>query len=91
MLSGDRFKVEKVCEGLYRLDVRGLVCPYPQLLITRALSSLSQNDILEVVLDNPPSVRDIPPILEERGYKVNVLRLDSATWKMTILSLSQRG
>lgn len=83
-MSGDRFKVEKVGEGLYRLDVRGLVCPYPQLLVTRALSDLSQNDVLEVILDNPPSVRDIPPILEERGYNVNVTRLDSATWKIII-------
>ncbi|MEM2252792.1 MAG: sulfurtransferase TusA family protein [Candidatus Bathyarchaeia archaeon] len=83
-MSSDRFKVEKAGEGLYRLDVRGLVCPYPQLLVMRALSGLSQNDILEVILDNPPSVRDIPPILEERGYNVNVTRLDSATWKIII-------
>ena len=83
-MSNDRFKVEKAGEGLYRLDVRGLVCPYPQLLVMRALSGLSQNDILEVILDNPPSVRDIPPILEERGYNVNVTRLDSATWKIII-------
>lgn len=83
-MNRDKFKVEKVNEGLYRLDVRGLVCPYPQLLVTRALSNLSPNETLEVILDNPPSVRDIPPILEGRGYKVNVIRLDSATWKVIV-------
>ena len=83
-MSKNKFKVEKVSEGLYRLDVRGLVCPYPQLLVVRALSSLSPNDLLEVILDNPPSVRDIPPILEEGGCKVDVTRLDSATWKIVI-------
>jgi len=88
-LSRDRFKVEKVSEGLYRLDVRGLVCPYPQLLVTRALSSLSHNNILEVILDNPPSVRDIPPILKERGYNVSVVKIDSITWKMTIQRAKQ--
>jgi TusA-related sulfurtransferase len=85
-LSKDGFKVEKAGEGLYKLDVRGLVCPYPQLLVTRALSNLSSNDLLEVTIDNPPSLRDIPPILEGMGYKVDIIRIDGATWKMLIQS-----
>jgi len=80
----DRLQVEKVGEGLYRLDTRGLVCPYPQLLVVRALNNLSSNDVLEVLIDNPPSVRDIPPILKERGYKVDVIQLDNITWKMLV-------
>ncbi|NHV98566.1 MAG: sulfurtransferase TusA family protein [Thaumarchaeota archaeon] len=80
----DKLRVEKVSEGLYRLDTRGLVCPYPQLLVIRALNSLSSKDVLEVLIDNPPSVRDIPPILEERGYKVDVIQLDNMTWKMLV-------
>ena len=83
-MNKDKIKVEKVDEGLYRLDVRGLVCPYPQLLVTRTLSNLSPNEKLEVILDNPPSVRDIPPTLEGRGYKVSIIRLDGATWKIII-------
>jgi len=85
-MSKNRFKVEKIGEELYRLDVRGLVCPYPQLLVTRALNNLPQNALLEVILDNPPSVRDIPPILEGKGYKINVTKIDSTTWKMLIQS-----
>jgi len=80
----DKLQVEKVGEGLYRLDARGLVCPYPQLLVVGALNNLSPNDVLEVLIDNPPSVRDIPPILEERGYKVDVIQLDNITWKMMV-------
>jgi len=84
MSTKDKLQVEKVGEKLYRIDARGLVCPYPQLLVFRALGSLSSGDVLEVLLDNPPSVKDIPPILEERGYKVNVVQLDSVTWKMLV-------
>lgn len=84
MLSKDKLRVEKVGERLYRIDARGLVCPYLQLLVFRALSSLSVGDVLEVLVDNPPSVKDIPPILEERGYKVDVVQLDSVTWKMLV-------
>jgi len=80
-----KFRVRKVDEKHYELDVRGLTCPYPQLLVTRALSNLSSEDVLEVILDNPPSVKDIPPALEERGYNVlDVSRLDSSAWKIVV-------
>lgn len=84
MLSKDKLQVEKVGDRLYRIDARGLVCPYPQLLVFRALSSLSAGDVLEVLVDNPPSIKDIPPILEEKGHKVDVVQLDSVTWKMLV-------
>ncbi|MBO3798418.1 MAG: sulfurtransferase TusA family protein [Thermoproteota archaeon] len=84
MLSKDKLRIEKVEERLYRIDARGLVCPYPQLLIVRAISSLSPGDVLEVLVDNPPSVKDIPSILEERGHMVDVVQLDSVTWKMLV-------
>jgi len=71
-------------ENRYELDVRGLVCPYPQLIVTRILNTLSSGDTLEVILNNPPSVRDIPPALEEKGYRVSVSRLDGSTWKLVV-------
>jgi len=78
-----RFNLQKIGEKHYFLDVRGQVCPYPQLLALRALGSLSSGDILEVILDNPPSMRDIPPALKEKGYEVsNVSSVDRGTWKI---------
>lgn len=82
----NRFPLRKLDERRYELDVRGYVCPYPQLLAMRALNTLSQDDILEIVLDNPPSVRDIPPALEEKGYKVEIYRIESSTWKLVVRS-----
>lgn len=72
-------------EHLFSLDVRGQVCPYPELLTLKALQSLSAGDTLEIVIDNPPSVRDIPVTLSKRGYKSpEVTRLESGTWKIVI-------
>ncbi|MBS7646165.1 sulfurtransferase TusA family protein [Candidatus Bathyarchaeota archaeon] len=72
-------------EKHYLLDVRGGVCPYPQLLTLRTLSELTPGDTLEVVLDNPPSVRDIPSALTRKGYKVpEVLLMEEGVWKITI-------
>ena len=80
-----KFNLQKIGEKRYALDVRGLTCPYPQVLVTRALESLSSYDILEVTLNNPPSVRDIPPALKDRGYDVlEVLSLDTSTWKIVV-------
>lgn len=79
-----KFSLRKIDEKRYALDARGFVCPYPQLLVMRALNALSSDEILEVTLDNPPSVRDIPPALEEKGYEVEVSRLKGSMWKLTI-------
>jgi TusA-related sulfurtransferase len=77
--------IQKIGERLYTLDVRGHVCPYPELLALRAIQNLSTGDTLEVILDNPPSVRDIPITLEKRAYgKTDVKRIDSRTWKIIV-------
>ncbi len=49
----NKFQVQKIDEKLFTLDVRGLTCPYPQLLVMRSLSNLSLSDVLEVILDDP--------------------------------------
>jgi tRNA 2-thiouridine synthesizing protein A len=80
-----RFKLQKTGARRYLLDVRGLVCPYPELLTTRALKSLSPGDTLEIVVDNPPSVRDVPITLKERGYKVEEpTTVEKGGWKLTV-------
>jgi len=79
-------KLKKIEENRYELDVRGLVCPFPQVLVTNSLKNLSVNDVLEILIDNPPSVRDIPLSLERKGYAVEELKLDKITWKLTVFS-----
>jgi TusA-related sulfurtransferase len=85
------YNPKKIGEKRYTIDVQGLTCPYPQVLVTRALEKLSPNDTLEVVLNNPPSVRDIPSALKDRGYDVaDVVNLDQKTWKILVQVKSKR-
>ncbi|MCW4040828.1 MAG: sulfurtransferase TusA family protein [Candidatus Bathyarchaeota archaeon] len=73
----------KISEHVFSLDVRGYVCPYPELLTLKALQTLSAGDTLEVVIDNPPSTRDIPITLEKRGYaQPEIVRLEQGVWKI---------
>ena len=75
----------KLREHVFALDVRGHVCPYPELLTLKALQGLSAGDTLEVTIDNPPSVRDIPITLEKRGLdSPKIKRLNSNTWQIII-------
>ena len=80
-----RTDIKRTSEGRFSLDVRGQVCPYPELLTLRALQNLSPGNILEVILDNPPSLRDISITLEKRGYGTpDVLSLDKGIWKIIV-------
>jgi len=77
-------ELQKIGENRHSLDVRGMVCPYPQILTLRALNNISPESVLEVLLDNPPSVKDIPPVLKEKKYAVKVSVLDKGTWKIVV-------
>ncbi|MFW9875319.1 MAG: sulfurtransferase TusA family protein [Candidatus Thorarchaeota archaeon] len=83
-ISEGKRELKKIDKKLYELDVRGLVCPFPQVLVTNALSNLSKEYILEVIIDNPPSVRDIPPALEKKGYETRVEKIDKINSKLIV-------
>jgi tRNA 2-thiouridine synthesizing protein A len=57
-------KFEKKSEGLYLLDVKGYVCPHPQLYTKKGLEKLKAGDILELVFDNPSSGESISNMLD---------------------------
>lgn len=78
-------EVERIENTHYSLDVRGYVCPYPELLTVRALQRLSSGDTLEVIIDSPPSVRDIPITLKKRGYQqLQVIKEEPGVWKLIV-------
>jgi TusA-related sulfurtransferase len=77
--------LRKIDNESYAIDVRGLACPYPQILVMGALEELGSGKILEVTLDNPPSARDVPRTLKEKGFEVkDITRVDTLTWKITV-------
>ncbi len=83
-MSRSKINLKKIEEKHYELDVRGLVCPFPQVMVSRALEDLTEEDILEVITDNPPSVRDIPPALEKKGYNAYIIKIDKITSKLVV-------
>jgi tRNA 2-thiouridine synthesizing protein A len=43
-----------------KLDVRGEICPYPQVKTVAALKKLAPSDQLEVLTDHPPALETVP-------------------------------
>jgi len=53
---------------VFRLDLRGLKCPINWAHAKVRLEQMAPGEILEVLLDDPRGVRDIPRAAEAEGY-----------------------
>lgn len=60
----DDMKVDKT------LDVRGEICPNPDVRTMTTLEKMDKGQILEVLVDYPLSVERIPRNVENRKHKV---------------------
>jgi len=76
--------LKKVGERSYELDLRGYVCPYPQMYTSQALSKLPKGSILKVVIDNPPSIENIKSVAQKAGAKSIVVNSKSGEWDIVI-------
>jgi len=63
-------KFEKVEDGLYRLDVKGYVCPHPQIYTKKALEKINSGDMVELVFDNPSSGESIATMCDNTGDEI---------------------
>jgi len=77
-------KLTQKGNGTYELDVKGYVCPHPQLYALKSLDKLQPGNILEVVFDNPSSSETITMACNKKGYKILGKSADGGIFKMTI-------
>lgn len=63
-------KFEKMEEGRYGLDVKGYVCPHPQVYTKKALAKISVGEIIAVTFDNPSSGESIAAMCDNTGDEI---------------------
>lgn len=63
-------KFEKKNESEYMLDVKGYVCPHPQIYTKKALEKLNSGNLLEVIFDNPSSGESIATMCENMDDEI---------------------
>jgi tRNA 2-thiouridine synthesizing protein A len=56
--------------GHYVLDVKGYVCPHPQLYTKKVMEKLHSGDRLELVFDNPSSAESISAMCASEGNPI---------------------
>jgi TusA-related sulfurtransferase len=67
------------------LDVRGKICPYPDMDTMTTLKKMEKGQVLEVLLDYPLSVERIPRNLKKQKHKlIEVEKLDGPNHRMLI-------
>ena len=52
------------------LDVRGEVCPYPDVMTQKKVKNMKSGEILEVLVDYPLSAERIPESVKKMGHEV---------------------
>ena len=52
---------------IIRLDALGLLCPLPVLKARKRLKSMSPQDVLELIADDPAAIVDVPHYCAESG------------------------
>ena len=67
------------------LDVRGEICPNPDVKTMTTLEKMEKGQILEVLLDYPLSVERIPKNAENKKHKViKVVKIEGPDHKIFI-------
>jgi len=63
-----------------KLDVRGEICPYPQVKTVAALKKLAPSDQLEVLTDHPPALETVPAQAARLGFVAEIQEVSTAEW-----------
>ena len=68
----------------HRLDCIGDICPRPQLKLKKSIKGMESGEIVEVLINNPPSLETLPTLCP----KIGATHLDSLKepnlWKLYI-------
>lgn len=66
------------------LDLRGIKCPLNWAHAKVRLEQMERGQTLELLLDDPRGVRDIPRAAEAEGYAVGEPQAEGSIWRLRI-------
>ncbi|MDA8169235.1 MAG: sulfurtransferase TusA family protein [Nitrospiraceae bacterium] len=68
-----------------KIDIRGLVCPYTFVKAKLAIEDMEVGQVLEIVLDYPEAVSNIPKSMQDHGQAVlKVEQSGGKDWIITV-------
>ncbi|NTW31438.1 MAG: sulfurtransferase-like selenium metabolism protein YedF, partial [Bacteroidetes bacterium] len=58
------------------IDAKGQICPVPLIMTKKALSEITENETLKILIDNETSVKNVTRFLEELGMEIRTEKKD---------------
>jgi tRNA 2-thiouridine synthesizing protein A len=71
--------IKKVGEKSYGLDLRRCVCLYPQMYTSQALAKLPRGSVFKVIIDNPPSIKNIKSVAQKPAPSLSLQIQEAAS------------
>ncbi len=69
----------------HTIDVRGHICPYPIIIVKKALKNLKAGEVLEVRTDFEIAVSvTIPAFCNKKGYTYEIRQIEKKVWLILI-------
>lgn len=71
-----------------KLDIRGKVCPMTFVYTKLALEKMNEGEIIEVLLDFPPAVENIPDSCRRQGLaevlEIKKIDINKKVWQLNL-------
>lgn len=59
------------------------MCPYPKYLVEKLLRTIGPTKIIEVLVDCPSTVTDVPATVSQYGYEaISTSRMKDGEWRL---------
>ncbi len=73
-----------------KVDVRGEVCPYPELRAIEAMKRALPDEVIEVFTDHAPALETINTQAERLGFTARTDKMGPAEWRITLARATQK-
>lgn len=67
------------------LDIKGEVCPYTFVKSKLALEQMEPGQVLKVIVDHEPAIKNVPGSMENEGHKIiEVEKINDTDWHIVV-------
>ena len=66
------------------VDATGQVCPVPVVMTKKAVGSLTADDDVEILTDNPESAANLEKMAQQKGFPVTSQKLDERHFRVVM-------
>ena len=67
------------------LNIKGEICPFTFVKSKLALEKMKKGEILRVIVDYEPAIRNVPRSMEEQGHKVlSINKLNDTDYEIIV-------